>query len=356
MFQVNDCVAPYKGVIAHVGLLETGALKIGMPILAEINQNRRKKIANNHSATHLMHWALHEVLGEHIKQAGSVVDEHRLRFDFNHHKALTQQEMEKIEDHVNDKIRDNQPIRSYEIPYDEAQKKSEIKQFFGEKYNSLVRVIDIDYSQELCGGTHTKATGDIGFFRIIRESSIAAGIRRIEAVTGVEAEALSRESDRQIAVCAATLKIPSPKLLERIEKLLEENKQLLLEIKAFKKLQLVSLVDSLLSKVEVVNGNSFLSAELELSSEELRACADEIMTRAPSLILALGTSGENKCQIIIRVSDDQVSKGFKAQEIIKAIAPLIEGSGGGKPNSAQAGGMATHRLKEALAKAKELIT
>jgi alanyl-tRNA synthetase len=355
-FQVKDCVAPYKGIIAHVGMLERGTLKKGLPVLAEINKSRRQKIANNHSATHLMHWALHKVLGEHIKQAGSVVDEHRLRFDFNHHKALTQQEIEKIEDHVNDKIRENQPIRWYEIPYEEAQKKSEIKQFFGEKYNSLVRVIDIDYSKELCGGTHTKATGDIGLFRIAKESSIAAGVRRIEAVTGADAEALARESDQQIAVCAAALKTPSQKLLERIEKLLEENKHLSQEIKTFKKSQLAGLVDSLIAKVEVIHGNLFLSAELTSSAEELRACADEIMNRVPSLILVLGAPGDNKCQIIVRVSDDLVNKGFKAQEIVKALAPIIEGSGGGKPNSAQAGGTAAHRLKEALAKAKELIT
>lgn len=355
-FQVKDCISPYKGVIAHVGILEQGTLKLGMPVLAEIHKCRRQKIANNHSATHLMHWALHSVLGEHIKQAGSVVDEHRLRFDFNHHKALTQQEIEKIEDLVNEKVRENQEIRWYEIPYEEAQNKSEIKQFFGEKYNSLVRVVDIDYSKELCGGTHTKATGDIGLFRIAKESSIAAGVRRIEAVTGTEAEALARESDHLISVCANTLKTPAPKLLERLEKLLEENKQLSQEIKSFKKSQLAGLVNSLIAKVETINGNAFLSAEITSSAEELRACADEIMNRVPSLILVLGAYGEGKCQIIARISEDYVNKGFKAQEIVKAIAPLIEGSGGGKPNSAQAGGTAAHRLKEALARAKELIT
>lgn len=355
LFQVKDCIAPYKGVIAHVGQLERGTLKLGMVVTAEIDQQRRQKIANNHTATHLMHWALQKVVGEHIKQAGSVVDENRLRFDFNHHKAMTQQELQRIEDLVNEKIRDNQPVRWYEIAYEEAQKKPEIKQFFGEKYNSLVRVIDIDYSKELCGGTHTQATGNIGLFRIAKESSIAAGIRRIEAVTGAEAEALARESNHVIAACAAALKIPSQKLLERVEKLLEENKQLSHEIKTFKKSQLGETVKSLLDKIAKVKEVPFLAEELSLPPEELRACADEVMNRVPSLILVLGAPGENKCHIIARVSDDLVSQGFKAQEIIKAISPIIEGSGGGKPNSAQAGGTAVHKIKEALAKAQELI-
>jgi len=355
LFQVKDCIAPYNGIIAHVGKLEKGMLKLGMPILAEIDKVRRQKIANNHTATHLMHWALHKVLGEHIKQAGSVVDEKRLRFDFSHHKALTQQEINKIEDLVNEKIRDNQPVRWYEIPYEEAQKQTEIKQFFGEKYSSLVRVIDIDYSKELCGGTHTKATGDLGLFRIAKESSIAAGVRRIEAVTGSEAEALTRESDGIIATCAAALKTQPQKLLERLEKLLEENKHQAQELKSVKKSQLGGLATDLLAKVEMINETPFLAAELVLTTEELRSCADDIMNRMSSLILVLASPSDSKCQIIVRVSEDLVNKGFKAQDIVKTIAPIIEGSGGGKPNSAQAGGTAVHKVKEALMKAKEMI-
>lgn len=355
LFKVTDCVAPYKGVIAHVGRLEKGDLKIGASVEAEIDAARRQKIANNHTATHLMHWALHKVLGEHVKQAGSVVDEKRLRFDFNHHKSLNQDEIEQIEDLVNEAIRTNCPVNWYEIPYEEAQKRPDIKQFFGEKYNSTVRVIDIGESKELCGGTHTKATGDIGLFRIAKESSIAAGVRRIEAVTGKEAEQLARDSDHLISAFALTLKTPVQKLLERLEKLLEENKQLGQELKLFKKSKLGEVINSLLARIETVNGIPFLSSELDVSGEDLKTCAEEIMNRTPSLVLVLGTSDGGKCQLIARISDDLVAKGIKAQEFIKAIAPIIGGSGGGKPNSAQAGGTEPKHLPDALLKAKQLI-
>lgn len=356
LFKVVDCIAPYKGVIAHVGTLEKGILRVGDPVTAALDHGRRQKIANNHTATHLLHWALHKVLGEHVKQAGSVVDPVRLRFDFSHHKALTQQEIDKIEDLVNDKIRENLPVRWYEIPYEEAQKRPDIKQFFGEKYSSMVRVIDIDYSKELCGGTHTSAVGNIGLFRIAKESSIAAGVRRIEAVTGEEAEQLARQSDVMINTLATALKTQPQKLSERIEKLLEENKQLAQEIKQAKKGQMGELVTSLISKIETIGGNTqLLAVEVSLSPEELRTCAEDLINKMQSGVLVIATGEGDKCSLIARVSDDIVKKGVNANEIVKAIAPIIEGSGGGKPNSAQAGGKAPKRIQEALAKAKELL-
>ena len=280
------------------------------------------------------------VLGEHVKQAGSVVDPHRLRFDFSHHKALTQEEIQRIEDLVNDKIRENRPVRWYEIPYEEAQQRSDIKQFFGEKYSTKVRVIDIDYSKELCGGTHTAATGRIGLFRIAKESSIAAGIRRIEAVTGSAAEALMRQSDQMLEQCAATLKTQPAKLFERIEKLLEENKQMAHDLKQAKKTLLKELVHELAGKIENIGTVPTLIAELSVTPEELRSCAEDIMSQHTPLALVLASGAQNKCSIVALVSDDLVGKGVKAQEIVKVMAPIIEGSGGGKPNSAQAGGKA----------------
>lgn len=355
LFTVQDCIVPYKGVIGHVGRLEKGALSLNTPLIAEIDTVRREKIETNHTATHLLHWALHHVLGEHVKQAGSVVDEERLRFDFSHHKALTQQEIEQIEDLVNGKIRENQPVRWYEISYEEAQKKGEIKQFFGEKYGSKVRVIDINYSKELCGGTHTKATGCIGLFRIAKESSIAAGIRRIEAVTGENAALLTRQSDETLATCATALKTQPALIVERMNKLLEENKQLAMEIKALKKEKLQGLVHSLVAKVEKINHVPLLSTEVSLDGEEMRTCADEIMLQHPSLVLVLASGSGSKCSLIVRVSDDLVAKGYKAHEIVKSIAPLVEGTGGGKSNAAQAGGKAPHKIQDALQKVKEVF-
>jgi alanyl-tRNA synthetase len=354
-FGVFECQAPFKGVIAHIGRLERGTLKVDETVTATIDESNRQKIANNHTATHLLHWALHQVLGEHIKQAGSVVDAQRLRFDFSHHKALSQEEIYKIESLINTKIRENKPVKAYEISYDQAQKEKSIKQFFGEKYGSIVRVIDIDYSKELCGGTHTQAVGNIGLFRIAKESSIAAGIRRIEAVTGEEAEQISRQNEQQINSLATALKTQPAKLLERIEKLLEENKELTTQMKLAKKGQLDNLAASLVSQAENIKGISLIAAEQSLSIEEMRVLSDEIMTKLPTGILILAGKSEDKCQLLIRVSDNLVAKGTKANDLIKILAPIIEGTGGGKPNSAQAGGKAPHKIKEALSKARKLF-
>jgi alanyl-tRNA synthetase len=285
-----------------------------------------------------------------------VVDPHRLRFDFNHHKALTPGEIEQIENLVNNKIRENQPVCWYEISYEEAVQRPEIKQFFGEKYGSQVRVIDIDYSKELCGGTHTTATGPIGYFRIVKESSIAAGIRRIEAVTGAEAEAYSRESELQLEQCAALLKTQPTKLLERIEKLLEENKQHQQDLKQAKKGQQENLIKELMGKIETNGPFPLLLAEIPLPAEELKICVEEIMARNPTLALVAGSGLQDKCSLLVRVSDDLVKRGINAVEIVKAIAPLIEGSGGGKPQSAQAGGKAPQHLGKALDKAREYLS
>lgn len=356
-FTVTNTIAPYKGVIAHVGKVEKGTLKVGNLVTATIDKLRRLKIANNHTATHLLHWALHEVLGEHVKQAGSVVDEGRLRFDFSHHKALTHQEIAQIEDLVNAKIRTNRAVESYEIPYDEAQKRSEVKQFFGEKYGSNVRVVDIDFSKELCGGTHTSSLGNIGLFRIAKEGSIAAGVRRIEAVTGADAETLAREGELTLSALAAILKTQPSKVSERIEKLLEENKQLLQELKALKKGTLDQVVEKLTANVETVAGKPLLVAKVDFEGEDLKLFADALSAKMQTLILVLAAAqGSEKCQIIVRVSDDLVSQGVKAGDIVKAIAPIVEGSGGGKPNSAQAGGKAPQNIEKALEKAKEFIS
>lgn len=354
-FSVTNTQSPYKGIIAHVGKMERGTLSVGDTVEATIDQARRLRIANNHTATHLLHWALHNVLGEHVKQAGSVVETGRLRFDFSHHKALTEEEIHKIEDLVNAKVRENLPVKWYELSYEEAQKRADIKQFFGDKYGNTVRVVDIDYSKELCGGTHTSHVGNISYFRIAKESSIAAGVRRIEAVTGVEAEALARESEGRLNALADTLKSQVSKLPERIEKLLEENRQLAQELKELKKAGLKTKVLEIADKVELINGISIVAVALEVSVEDLRTCADEVALKLPSGVIALGTVVDGKCHILVRVSDDLVQRGIKAGDLVKAVAPIIDGSGGGKPNNAQAGGKAPQELPAALEKIRQLV-
>jgi alanyl-tRNA synthetase len=357
LFIVTDCKAPFKGINAHQGMQKQGSLKVGDSVTAELDAERRQKIANNHTATHLLHWALHKVLGEHVKQAGSVVDPERLRFDFSHHKALTREEIQAIEDLVNKKIRENLPVKWYEIPYEEAQKKPEIKQFFGEKYASNVRVIDIDYSKELCGGTHTSALGNIGLFRIEKEGSIAAGVRRIEAVTGGDAENFARQSEDLVESLATLLKAQPLKLKERIDKLVDEHKQMGQELKAAKKKELQDIVEKLAQKVETRNHLRFLVAEVPGGPEELRSSAEDLFAKLQSpLVLALGARTSDKGHLMIRVSDDLVKQGIQAQTLIQQVAPIIEGTGGGKPNNAQAGGKAPDKIPEALAKIRALLT
>jgi alanyl-tRNA synthetase len=354
-FNVEDCIAPYKGLITHKGVLQRGILQIGDTITAVIDRERRQKIANNHTATHLLHWALHRVLGEHVKQAGSVVDPERLRFDFSHHKALSEEEIRQIEDLVNAKIRENLPVKGYELSYDEVQKREDIKQFFGEKYGSFVRVIDIDYSKELCGGTHTLAVGNIGLFRIVKEGSIAAGIRRIEAVTGHEAEEFSRQSEDTLLRIAQILKTPVHQVQERLEKLLEENRQSVQELKNLRRNQMNVLIESLLSQTTQIGNLRFIIAEVPFSLEELRQCVDLALDRLRSGIVLLGMAMPDKCQLMAKVSEDLIKQGFSAHELIKLAMPIVEGSGGGKPQAAQGGGKAPQKLLEALERVREFL-
>ncbi|MEC7838863.1 MAG: alanine--tRNA ligase [Chlamydiota bacterium] len=355
-FTVTDCQSPFKGVTAHIGKLSSGKLKVGDTITAAIDTVRRKKIANNHTATHLLHWALQIVLGEHIQQAGSVVDENRLRFDFSHHKALTDAEIRAIEDLVNEKIRGNLSVGAYELKYDEVQKRDDIKQFFGDKYGAKVRVIDIDYSKELCGGTHTSALGNIGLFRIAKEGSIAAGIRRIDAVTGADAETLQRESDDLINTMASLLKTQPQKLMGRIEKLLDENKALTQNIKEAKEKEAEGKISGLLDKIKTINTTPVLSVKVDVSAKDLRPFADALMQKLGNGVLVIAAeAGSDKCNLIVKVSDDCVKKGIKAVDIIRAIAPIVGGSGGGKADMAQAGGKTPEKIDEALVKAEELL-
>jgi alanyl-tRNA synthetase len=356
LFRVLNCTSPYKGVIAHVGEVVEGPLHVGDKLIAAIDDSRREKIRNNHTATHLLHWALHAILGEHVKQAGSVVDAQRMRFDFSHHKALTAAEISAIEDLVNAKIRENRPVDCYEMSYAEVQKKSDIKQFFGDKYGSIVRVVDMDFSKELCGGTHASHTGNIGFFRICKEGSIAAGVRRIEAVTGAEAEAFTRESDALLSKVAMSLKAHPHQVEEKILKLLDENKQLQAYIKSMKKAAFDQLLAHLLEKSEAVAGSSLVAQIVDIDLAELRPLAEALVSKLKSCCLLLGArAADDKCQIFVRLSDDLVAKGLNASDIVRDVAPLIDGSGGGKSTNAQAGGKNPQNLPAAIAKGKELI-
>jgi alanyl-tRNA synthetase len=354
-FAVVDCQSPYGGVITHIGKLEKGALAVGERLLATVDAKRREQIANNHTATHLLHWALQQVLGAHIRQAGSLVEPHRLRFDFNHHKALSKGEIRQVEMAINEKIREGKEVKSYELSYDEAQKHPDIKQFFGEKYGSSVRVIDIEYSKELCGGIHTHNVGSIGLLRITEESSIASGVRRIKAVTGKDAEEFIYSTEDVSGKAAELLKVPSPQLVERTSALLEEHKQLSHELKQFKRASLKASSKELLAKVHEAGPYRLIAATVALDAELLPELIDELMAGLRSGVILLGVALPGRCQLIARVSSDLTQKGIQAVQLIKEIAPSIQGSGGGRAETAQAGGKHPEGLKDAYEIAKQWL-
>ncbi len=354
-FHVTNCISPFSEVIVHVGKLEKGTLKVGNKISAHVDAERRQQIANNHTATHLLHWVLQKVLGEHIRQAGSLVDPNKLRFDFNHHKALTLDEIRQIETMVNEKIRENKVVKAYELSYEEAQKHQEIKQFFGDKYGSKVRVIDIDYSKELCGGTHTSNVGKIGWFRITKESSIAAGVRRIEAVTGKAAETFVYHTEDLGLLAAGILKTPLSKLPEKITSLLEENKQMTVQIKAAKRIMIKQLAEELSLQVIKIDSIPFLSAKVDVDQEGLQMISEDLMNSLRSLVLILAVKMQDRAQLLIKISPDLVKKGILATSLIKQIAPAIGGTGGGKDDIAQAGGKQPEGIDRAFEMAKKIL-
>lgn len=354
-FTVDDTTSPFTGVIAHLGVMKTGVLRKGETIHASIHKKRRQEIENNHTATHILHLALQEELGAHIKQAGSLVEPTRLRFDFSHHKPLSQPEVRSIENRVNERIRSAQKVDIYELSYDEAQKRSDIKQFFGEKYGSKVRVVDIEFSKELCGGTHTSQLGTIGFFKITKESSIAAGIRRIEAVTGKYAELFVQNQEDQLLQFASQLKTPIQTLPEKITALIEENKDLSQEIKNLRKGRMKVLLEECLEHKEAMGESHFIAQEIALETEEMTPFAEELLARLKSGVIVLGTDLGEKCQLIVAVSPDLIQKNIHAHMLIKEIAPLIQGGGGGKQNLAQAGGKDPKGLPKALEKIRHLL-
>ncbi len=354
-FNVSTCHAPYLGVIVHIGRLDKGVMILGEPITAKVEGTRRQRIANNHTATHLLHWALQKVLGEHIRQAGSLVEPHRFRFDFSHHKALSKEELRQIEDLVNDKIREDRQVETYELSYEEVQTRPDIKQFFGEKYGSTVRVIDIDYSKELCGGTHTHHVGTIGLFKIVKEGSISSGIRRIEAVTGKDAEQIVRHHEDLLEASAALLKVPTQNLKEKIAHLLEESRQLFQELKQYRKASVKQMAKQLADNAEKAGSISCVCATANIDADLLVDLVEETMLALRSGVIVLAVQADQRCQLLVKVSQDLAQKGIQAVQLIKEIAPLVGGSGGGKADSAQAGGKSPEGLPQAFEKAKQWL-
>jgi alanyl-tRNA synthetase len=353
LFQVEDCLSPYPGVIVHLGALLKGSLKKGDRIQAVIDAERRKEIRCNHTATHLLHYALRSILGSHVKQAGSLVEDKRLRFDFTHHKIVTERELRDIEDLVNGKVRANTPVQIYELFYRDVQQRSDIQQWFEEKYGERVRVVDIDVSKELCGGTHAPSTGSIGLFKIVKEGSIAAGVRRIEAVTGRYAEQMVQQQEDLLRRVAEQLKTTPRHVPEQLEELIEEHHQLRQERDRLYQQKLQQMARQLMDRKEQIGSISLMITEVALPFEDLVFFTNELMQLLRSGVVVVGALAGDHCQLLIQLSPDVP---LHAQVLIKEVAPLIKGGGGGKQTFAQAGGKDPRGLPKAFAAIREHVT
>jgi alanyl-tRNA synthetase len=349
-FVVNDTVR-LVNAIAHKGTADSD-FKLGDLVQAEFNVERREAIKLNHSASHLMHAALKQVLGEHVNQKGSLVSDDRLRFDFSHFEAVTQVELQSVEKLVNEQIRNNHGLDTKLMNLDEA-KASGAVALFGEKYAENVRVVSMgDFSVELCGGTHVDRTGDIGLFKIVSEGGIASGVRRIEAVTGGKAIDIVQSQGQQMSQVASLLKTDPQSLSVRIHQLLVQNKVTEKELDKLK-LQIVSnAATDVLSEVYEINGVKVLSTVLQnVESKTLRTMVDDFKNQLVSAVIVLGISEENKVSLIVGVTKDLVSK-VRAGELVNFVAEQVGGKGGGRPDMAQAGGSEPENLDSAIVSVK----
>ncbi|KAB0635477.1 alanine--tRNA ligase [Burkholderia stagnalis] len=350
-FAVADTLKVQADVIGHHGTLEQGTLKVGDVLRAEIDAHRRARTQRNHSATHLMHKALREVLGAHVQQKGSLVDAEKTRFDFAHNAPLTDDEIRRVEQIVNDEILANAPGIVRVMPYDEAVKGGAMA-LFGEKYGDEVRVLDLGFSRELCGGTHVHRTGDIGLFKIVVEGGVAAGIRRVEAITGDNAVRFVQELDARVNEAAAALKAQPSELTQRIAQVQDQVKSLEKELAALKSKLASSQGDELAQQAVEIAGVHVLAATLDgADAKTLRETVDKLKDKLKSAAIVLAAVEGGKVSLIAGVTAD-ASKKVKAGELVNFVAQQVGGKGGGRPDMAQAGGTEPANLPAALAGVK----
>lgn len=347
-FEVEDTQKIQAQVFGHHGIVKAGALKVGEPVLAKVDADTRARIMRNHSATHLMHKALREVLGEHVQQKGSLVDADKIRFDFVQSTPMTDAQIREVEARVNAEILANTAIRARVMGIEDAQKTGAMM-LFGEKYGDEVRVLDIGSSRELCGGTHVARTGDIGFFTIIAEGGVAAGIRRIEAVTGDNALAYVQGMESTLGGVAGTLKVVRSEIPSRVNALLEQVRRLERDLAGAKSKLASTQGDDLANQAVDIEGIKVLAAQLDgIDAKGLRETADKLRDKLKSCALVLGTVADGKVSLIAAVTPD-VTGRIKAGELVNFVAIQVGGKGGGKPDLAMAGGSEPGQLTAALA-------
>jgi len=345
--KVYDTQTPLEGLIVHYVEVEKGTFRKNQKIKAQIDDRERIAIAANHTATHLLHHALREVLGEHVKQAGSSVTAEHLRFDYTHYKSLKKEEIEKIEKIVNRQIEENYPVKSEITNLKAAREKGAIA-LFGEKYGDEVRMVDIGgFSRELCGGTHLDQTSKIGIFKIITEQGIGSGLRRIEAMTREKAWETIKKEETLLQDIQIVLDAPQERLIQKIEQLISENEQLKREYRLLWKEMLPYQIDKLIQNKKMIDNVTVVSAIIDSKEKkDLRETGDLMKEKIKSGIIILATElEEGKINIIVMVTDDLIKKGYDAGKIIKPLASAIDGKGGGKRHFAQAGGNNPEKLK-----------
>jgi len=357
LIEILDTQTPIEGLTAHFAEISKGKIKVGDEVLARVDLLRRKAIARNHTATHLLHRALRDVLGEHVKQFGSAVNNHHLRFDFNHFAPLTMEELEKIENLVNEKILDELKVETKISTFDKAKEMGAIA-LFGEKYDEEVRVVKIgEFSLELCGGTHLNSTSNIGLFKILNEEGIGSGLRRIEAVTGDRALKYIKDKENIIKEVSEKLQTVPSDMPAKINQITDDVNNMKREIKILRHKLAHYEVDKLLSKKREIKGVNIISLKVEAEdNNDLRNWGDLIKDKIKSGVVVLGTELDNgKVALLAMVTDDLAQKGYSAGNIIKVIAPMVGGKGGGKKTMAQAGGSKVDKLNQALEKVYEIV-
>ena len=354
---IQEIYQPAAGMIVHKGVVQSGNPKVGDQVTAKVDQKRRKDIIRNHTATHLLHAALDKIVGEHARQAGSLVAPDHLRFDFTHNQALTEEQVQAVEEEVNRRILEDHPLDIKHKPIQKAIDEG-ARALFGEKYGDVVRTIKMgDFSYELCGGTHCRRSSEVGLFLITSEGSTAAGIRRIEAVTGSEAYKLVQSRFRVLKLAAKSLSTSPDQLASQVAAVLDLQKKAgKSREKLTHKLAIIEL-NTALENLEKVGGVSLLTKILEESDlDTLRLVADRFRQHVPEQgIIVLGTVIDGSPRIIASVTEDLIKEGIKAGDLIKYVAQQVGGGGGGRPNLAEAGGKDPEKLPEALNRVADWI-
>ena len=352
---VTDVKKVFGTLFCHAVTVRNGVLRVGDKVEATANELNRRQTENHHTATHLLQAALQNVIGEHVHQAGSMVSPDRLRFDFTHFEGIDSDSLEKIERLVNDYIRRDEPVVIESKSQDEARAAGAMA-LFGEKYGDIVRVVSVgDFSMELCGGTHVPRTGVIGYCKIITEASIASGVRRIEAICGEPCVENIQSQGRQLNGTAQLLKTSLDSVEDRVKLLLEENRKLAKEVEKWKAAAAAGNIGDLLEQVQEINGIKVLAASVDgQDGKGLKTLIEKLRDKLESGVIVLGSASEGKVALNVCVTND-LTKQVKAGDIVKQIAPIVGGGGGGKPDMAQAGGKIPEKLPEALAQVAEII-